>query len=325
MNAIIQMFYSIPEFRDLTSKLDLSKKFKPPCDKQKILTDSFKRIFSKYTEISNNPVQTPLNIEKDIFPQNAYSNIFLSCPQFKKGKQEDARELYTFIIDAYTCYDEKYKNLDFMKFNEENILNCIDGKTINLQTFPQYILSVGISEPSINDIQTAINNYISSEYLTPGNDYLEACGIDPVKAKNSNYKKINVKLLPTTTTLIINLKRFEFTLYGTVKKNSKTIIPNKELVVDGQTFILKGCVIHSGALSNAGHYVFISYDDDGNYEFLANDPSIVSLNKFPSMAYNDTQNGYIFYYKKKYKTGGNLSYQQKYLKYKAKYLELMNS
>ena len=66
------------------------------------------------------------------------------------------------------------------------------------------------------------------------------------------------------------------------------------------------------------------YDDNGDYEYLADDSNIISLNKSAPGAYNDNTDGYIFYYKKKYKVGGNISYQQKYLKYKAKYLELNN-
>ena len=334
MNALLQMIYSIPQFRKIIIKMDITQKTKKDCDKKKILVENFKIIYKKYTELSQIADKTynnllTLDINTDI--PSGYKNIINVCPTLHMFGQEDAQEFYNYILDAFDCYDTTGKNiLNFIRFNEENKVSCINGNSINMVTIPQYILTLGINIPTITNMQDAINNYIAPEYLTPGNDYLEVCGKEISKAKNTNYKKIDIKLLPETDTLIINLKRFEYDLYGQLKKVAKSIIPNKTIVIDGEEFILKGCVIHSGTIftdsngkiHNNGHYVYISYDDNSDYNILADDSKIILLNKQKPLAYNDITDGYIFYYKRKYQKGGkDNKYKEKYLRYKLKYLE----
>jgi hypothetical protein len=116
------------------------------------------------------------------------------------------------------------------------------------------------------------------------------CGKNPDHKRKSQNK--NIKLNKNTEYILISLKRFIYES-GISRKNTRQIVPNKILTIDGQQFIINGCVYHSGTLES-GHYVFINYDNKGIPIEVYDDSS-----HYPYKPGSNHENmGYIYLYKK---------------------------
>lgn len=111
----------------------------------------------------------------------------------------------------------------------------------------------------------------------------------------------NIQVFDTTLDIVLQLKRFT----SRSLKVKDEVIPDHIVTLKEKDkdvvskFRLKGCIVHLGKTIDEGHYVYITFSDDGKPDLLVNDEIIEKYN--PSkhgVKYNYLQNGYVYLYKK---------------------------
>jgi hypothetical protein len=111
----------------------------------------------------------------------------------------------------------------------------------------------------------------------------------------------NIQVFDTTLDIVLQLKRF--TTRSLKVKNE--VIPDHIVTLKEKDkdvvskFRLKGCIVHLGETIDEGHYVYITFSDDGKPDLLVNDEIIEKYNSAKhGVKYNYLQNGYVYLYKK---------------------------
>ena len=93
-----------------------------------------------------------------------------------------------------------------------------------------------------------------------------------------------------TKYIILYLNRNVYNNDGQQEKNTTKIDITKEITINNVQFRIKGCIFHVGPVGG-GHYVYGSYDKDGNPKHVRDDARIIeaSVGIAPKVF---TQDGY---------------------------------
>lgn len=153
-------------------------------------------------------------------------------------------------------------------------------------------------------LMTAImnNNLLFYNTLYDGSDH----NIYPLSITSNNIEDIireeALKAYDTTLDVVIQLKRFDYDVFSGSIKLKQKVFPSKVITLKDKDnnndlkFQLKGCIVHIGNSIEGGHYVYITFSDDGKPHLLVNDDKI--KNYKPNEDNNYLTNGYIYLYKK---------------------------
>ena len=134
--------------------------------------------------------------------------------------------------------------------------------------------------------QTLVENFFKPETISPESSQRSTEGMQDIIK--------HYKIIQHPKTLIVQLKRFEFTFTTGLKKNL-TPIYNSELVTlpGGVKYHLKAVVYHSGDITR-GHYVALVRNADTATFTLFNDSSVSQVSDVSK--YLD--NGYVYFYER---------------------------
>ena len=147
-----------------------------------------------------------------------------------------------------------------------NLLNAVDLKTDNMsnkfvfggnnqqseRVLPfKYIYSLNINNTDFSGSNIYLSNVIEND-----NDI------------KSNLKEALTTdlpfFLPSQKYLIFNLNRRYFSVEeDRMKKHNYTVMPDPILRICEHKFILRGALIHLGSSANEGHYVYVTFSDNG--------------------------------------------------------------
>ena len=156
----------------------------------------------------------------------------------------------------------------------------------NLSTFEDEDIGVVVDE--INLISLPINNKKNiteslKEMVQEEQIYSDKEGVNNIQTcidlskktgnKYNSYKKKSITFPEENKYIIISLNRFE---YDNIKNVFYRVVDasfnvEHKVVIDGKNFSLIGAVLHSGLTTNSGHYIYQTYDNDGNVLKTYND------------------------------------------------------
>lgn len=316
MNASLQLLFSIPEFKNI-NKIDFDKikdksdeKIDHVCKVNEIdnsiqVLEALKQTFQKMSENKGNEidlVKMKINGKslfdillqgRDPYSQEDATQDFLfplltKLRCFHKIKEiEDLILSYsTHQFNTYTCEnDDKSQSVI-----ESNLLSSPILKNSSiLPAIPIELNLTNSNKKDETDIKQLLEKNTSKYDLEDSN--LEICKSDKNKLGKAIYKKLNIKLLDTTKYVIITLLRYD---PFTMSKNKKSVVPNKELNIDGSNFVLDGCLLHTGG-TGRGHYKYIKYEN-GIPKHVLDDSEYYSVDD--EIKEDINKEGYVFLYKK---------------------------
>lgn len=313
MNAVIQMFYHIEEFRNLfmnNSSSGQDPTYKTLYDNFKEIMDNYKTsisskqqlsISTQHTNIINVCFSTSMTLDQDKTNKNKYSNTKFIYENNKLMEEKtDVTSQYIIQIDQSNStkiiIKEKFLNKqqdanEFILHILYSIEKCLEKSKYSFLT-GQYVTKYVCQDKNIkytnNEFRTlqievpSNNSDLNSLLIIPDEDNDD---VDKTTGKKVNSPICNntpidkfvrsYVIMPETKIVIIQLKRFDF-----VNKNKITtsITPDREITIDGFKFKLQGCIVHSGGLGS-GHYVYVAYDDKSNPYYICNDSDISEVNK----------------------------------------------
>jgi hypothetical protein len=329
INAAIQMFYSIPEFRQLMislknvtemPKLDLkvnknrkgqivnAKEIEDRKQQLKVLVNLYNKIIDKAKNNENqiitiqeltdkNEGQSGTGLEYD--ENSIYANLFID----RAYTQQDSQEfIQTKIINMLNDYG-KINNFDIniLSFTENSQIKCSnqEDKTNETNTYGD-ILTIPANKDIFNNktMQNLIDNYQNEEDLLDDDGKTpkinEECG-DTTTPKTPHKKKLSILIDENNKYLIIKLNR-EIYENGIGSKTEYNIKNSESIKVDNKDYRLVGFIKHSGSTLRSGHYYYYYTLKNSNNEYiLANDSSISFKKDIPT---NDIEKGYIYLYEK---------------------------
>ena len=234
-----------------------------------IIKDIQEVINKKWSNINS---QTSYNTMK------IHSRIIKYSNTFAVGRQEDAAELLTYLLDMIdeTKMDnliELYKN----KYSYTKI--CSSCKTISKNNTSDNVLRVDIN-PDARTLMDCIRTLIRTETISY---HCEDCD-----HQKNFLRKIFLKDYVFPKVLFIELKR-----YTMMRKNKQEIGFSCVINLNGTRYNLKAIVVHLGE-RNGGHYItYARFKDDW---ILYNDDycKIFKTNELPIQIMY--QNAYLFVY-----------------------------
>jgi ubiquitin C-terminal hydrolase len=263
LNSGLQMLLNIPEFCKMIIK-------------NKRISKNMKYI-SKFIETYNNDQIgsiSPIEIKKMLEERNDI---------FEGTQQQDSAEFLIFffdLIDSDIKNNILYNNfgINTTTITKCKILNCLNVSTYNEN---RLFLILDINE-NFNTLDDCYRNYKLREKLDGDNKYYcEKC-----KKKRIASKRTEINKWPKN--IIINLKRFEQTMYGS-RKNDQEI----ECPYDWRHgYKLVGGVYHSGGL-NSGHYIYFGKKKHSWYYISDSNISEVGISKINQIK----DNAYLLHYR----------------------------
>lgn len=300
MNSLIQLLYSIDEFREHV--INWENPYRSNCkildyNKYQIINSNLKEVFKKMKNCKTYYVENTI-----IFQY--LKNIYTICqpnPNRPFKHQEDANEFLTPIIDNIINFNDQTLNLKHLIYHKQyNLIRDRNTKTwrfvINIQKnisynyiyYPILLLPIDdkINKQNLNLVDL-LNDYSKENIMTnnnPTNQYYN---------KNNDRKII---LNGYNKYIIITLSRFKSTynlLSVQFSKIYTKVIINNILNLDDQNYHLLGAVVHTGAYGG-GHYRYLHKENNKYYEF--NDASVTTITEYNFK--NDLDNNaYILLYK----------------------------
>lgn len=286
--------------------IDVNRKLKKNKIEKKelILIQSFGNILKQTMSGNVARIVRPLSFIKKF--DNEFSQIALN-PQ-------DAHEALNFLLDNFhenisrSVKIEKVSNIssdsadNWKSFYEKNYSNIIDIFFGQMKTKTQCINCKDISNSyaPFNDLQldlypniiNSIKAYFSGEEVEKR---CEKCSPD------ENVKMIKSSLISIPPLhLIVQVKRFQFTERGLIKKNQSIEIPELLDLTDFYDYpnryaiyTLYAGIIHLGS-PHFGHY--ISFCKNGDFWFKYDDETVTKINSNELQSLK--QNSYILFFKK---------------------------
>ena len=255
-----------------------------------------------------------IDLKKYSINGKTYYNTIMQSFGFQCGRQEDAQEAYSYILD-YLLSSQLIVNFKkYFQLNSEIKKTCENNKTFTKRD-ESYILSLPIDKDNKNNVilSSLIDKYTSYEYIKPEDrELLDACKDSagnrqyPIGSQITLMKNDNIK------NLVINLKRFDFSTGVAVRLNNVIQVP-KYLVFNDQVYELKGMGLHLGSDIGGGHYVYINSLNNKRYLY---DDSTFSEYTIDNL--DISKNAYIINYEKaelSNKDYANIYYNQFNLKY----------
>eukprot|EP01088_Endostelium_zonatum_P014249 TRINITY_DN3042_c0_g1_i1.p1 TRINITY_DN3042_c0_g1~~TRINITY_DN3042_c0_g1_i1.p1 ORF type:complete len:4305 (+),score=884.29 TRINITY_DN3042_c0_g1_i1:1356-12917(+) len=200
-----------------------------------------------------------------VFNPSHFYNLFhkITDSQLNKSMQQDIAEFYTILHDLLLRelknHDDKNQFISTTTILFDYIVSCENKScTVERRETPSPILSVDLDYPSI---RSCIEHYMEQEQVK---DHI----CDTCKKASTTLVDKKVKFWPKILT--VQLKRFEYDNFGTIKKNTKIEIDTElgfeekieEKDKDGKertetkvfVYDLYGIGCHKGARSELGHY-----------------------------------------------------------------------
>jgi ubiquitin C-terminal hydrolase len=312
MNSALQLFYSIPEFKDTilavpTSDIDQDYSVTPGVlENQQLRREHFKRLDIKKSNVviqSLKIIFTKLNTDSELaINPGATISAILGTINETVGTQKDASEALNASIlsklqDSPLPTIQRLMNL--FKFNYVEKLRCNKTGEERYTDFSkrnqfEYRLEV----PLDTTIQNSIDAFLSDELISDKNNLLEWCVENEPPFNRQPYnKQNNIVFNPDVKYLIFSLKRMK---PGNVlddrlcKVDGIITIPNfRNATIPNIRFALQGCIYYTGT-GNGGHYQYLEFDKKGNtVPIRLYDDSSVSENP---KGFNINTNGYVFLY-----------------------------
>jgi ubiquitin C-terminal hydrolase len=314
MNAVLQMLYSMSDFRQFFTNLDISKvtpdRFKSDGAKYVPFIKELAKLFETFQSKAGKVVDTD-TLKMD--GQSVYTILLSGSKEFKRGISADAEELLRLsIFDPIIEFIDAKDIYDLITFSTETTITCDNGRI-------RYD-SPGVPEPpkheiynifplsleNGNTIQTLLNSVSTPEQIinkigTDDNEVL-GCGNNPKEkgpAKKIMVLKAGIKLKYA----LIHLKRFKQNADGTNTKIDTSITPDKDITIDGKQFQLKGIICHSGN-TGGGHYWYILCKN-GDPIIELNDANARPLTNPTAQLRRLETLGYIYLYERVKVIGGS--------------------
>ena len=207
--------------------------------------------------------------------------------------QQNASSFINEVLSILHCFSNDSdikKVVDTFSFKFKTTYTCSN----NYNKPDKYVYSETIELPNFNsmtDISSLIEKYTTTEDLlskrSKSSNPEGICGNTSGKVKYTKTESIHVP--EENTTLIFTLKRFNNDL-----RKINTMVKNTPIIdVDNKTYILYGVVLHIGNRVNAGHYVYVVCNNEGNPSYVIDDSRITKFNR------DDFEmNNYILIYKR---------------------------
>ena len=294
LNSIIQILFSIKEFRNFILDIQITKE-----DKNVLYS-----IYKIFYELNNS------NNNKNYIETNDFINNY-DDEKINIYEQKDAHEFFLDLIDKLEKRLIKYKKEKVFKYLFNCKINtilkcCINAKHTN--TKKEIFYSINLEVKDKENVCDSLKSFIKCEYIDNENMvYRTKC-----KKRRNMYKYSNFLTLPRI--FVIVLKRFEFNeiLLRYIKINNYFKFPEildfSKFITDKNSnnlnnkYVLFGVVIHKG-LTYSGHYYTIIKEDNTNYWIKLDDAStnIVKdddAKKIFFGEYENSENAYILFYKK---------------------------
>jgi ubiquitin C-terminal hydrolase len=244
-------------------------------------------LFRKVIEIFNLDTRNNFLIQDDsreIIVQ-LLSSLFIEKILIRYPPTRESTMNYLNSLSLNDISIKKCTNMDRYNINNPAVDNLQPGNLIK-----NYLKILSLPIKNTDSIQNAINNYQTwAKDNDPGN-YVDACKSSTNTRGNWDFNIFILETFKETTTLIIQLKRFEY-INGRFTKIDKPIIINQTIIIDGDTFIITGVACHTGSF-DSGHYYYIKYNN-GIPSIVYNDSD-----EYPYSNDNISKLGYIFTYQK---------------------------
>ena len=270
MNSVLQLLYSIDDFREEILKLN----------KESDVISCIKNIFELLKKTTNEYVKEEEIIE-------CYKILYRLI---EKGgelyKQQDAQELLSEILNKF---DFNYPNItDIYSFEITTETYCL---TSNSTSKEKLNINNPVMYPFISlDIKKEKEELTLIDLIDNFMEPLKLDNKEKLSRCNSNsYTKNIINIPENNRYLIFHLKRYK---EGSDKFNKSSINIDKKIELLSNTYILVGAVLKSGT-EKGGHYVYATYSNGDLYK-VYNDLTIHT--KYSNMTLN--KNSYILLYKR---------------------------
>ena len=280
-NSIVQIIYHIPYVRNKFFRISLKN------ESNKIESEIFLFYFQKIL-YKLNTLKQPFSISEQIKNSSFYKKIpnFLDFiyKNFPYRSQQDAQEVFMFIIDYFSNIDaeKKEKLKDFfdgiIKYKIE-----IKDKNFHYESLTEdkfLFLSLDIDDKT-DSLEKCIEKFFQDEELKDENAYF--CEKD--NQKHSAFKTLKFKKIPEI--LFFHLKRFgaknnkiynkisypeqmELTKYFDFNEVDINDINNCN---NKKKYTLFSIIVHEG-LINSGHYYTYIYNFDKKHFYKFNDSTV---------------------------------------------------
>jgi len=212
------------------------------------------------------------------------------CPAFQyTGAQDDSADFLERILGYYPDISQTYLIKEQKYLKCDSAQNYTPGETIN----PLYFLSLYVNDAS--SIQGSINKYMDPVDV----DDLQIGGIQCLPPSTGKFKQ-QLIIPDENKYIIIRLKRYT---QGSRRKLKTIIIPDDIIDISNNTYILSGCIVHSGDTIDGGHYVYNKYTESTNNNkilYTYNDRIVSEFPKNAEYSNRDyiSTNGYVFLYRR---------------------------
>ena len=232
---------------------------------------------------------------KVISPTAFKKAVKRSIPHFDDGKQQDAQEFVTWLLDSIE--NEKTtadKSLGMFYGSYENVLECMKCKRRTEKTEKFNCLTLAIPQKSgkitLADCMKLAQNTEEIERDCNRCECIqETCTCDLESKCKSVKAKKTLRIQKYPDVLMIQIKRFEED-----KKNNKHVDIPMKLKKENNFYNLVGTVEHSGA-PNGGHYKAKCWDEKRNKWYMMDDGNVEPIK--PSAV--NTEKAYLLFYSKK--------------------------
>ena len=154
--------------------------------------------------------------------------------------------------------------------NESSEIECENKKKYNTDSVYSPMITL-LTDKTNKTIHALLEKYTEIEKIDGKSDQ---CGTAPGIIGNQNTKQIKHTLQTDTKYIILYLNRNVYNNAGQQEKNTTKIDITKEITINNVQFRIKGCIFHVGPVGG-GHYVYGSYDKDGNPKHVRDDDKII--------------------------------------------------
>lgn len=277
MNSIIQAIFVTPDITDELVKKEFAVENAP-------VFTALKELYESYNLA-----------EFSVSPEKFSKKIFALNKGLECGRQEDAQEAFSLIIDRLSDIEKAISN-EMFSFNivsrmyeDKDASSAITTSKEKEEANKILPLEIIDSDETAKLVEL-IDAYQEAEYLE---DYKYG---DEGSQKEGAYR--SSKISWPNDYLVIQLKRFAKDMYGSIKKiNTSVDFPAQLNLADEdgtqKKFSLYATSNHSGS-TGGGHYV--AYVKKGGQWYLANDSAVSSSTEEKVLAAGK-KGAYLLFYK----------------------------
>lgn len=268
LQALFNSKYVLKYFNDVNDEITYSIELP-----NNIKDSPFVNILQIY--IKKRTQKTP---EAVIIPNDFLKSVVDQAPDFVKGQQHDAQELFIFLIDSFDNtineINEKYhKEIPLFSsiFNacSKSKCQCLNCGTmcVSNEDFNCFYISIKTK----NSLTSRLRAALLPEYLQEsGKRYCNCCKIRQEMKITTKYTKI-------PPVAVFQIQRFEYDRYTNEMKKLYDHVPfPSALQLNNCNYQLKTVVVHIGSGLNSGHFVSVMLINER--WIMASDTSLSVLN-----------------------------------------------